>query len=127
MVFRRSKSRRSNTKRRYTKRRGGSHKRKVYRNKHGRKSYRVKRGGETGNLETCNNRCGTINYGNHRKDCQDKCYDIAERTYPHPPDSVFTKADVLFSEHDFEFPQEYFPPEDSAPNNQPQQTSSQDK
>lgn len=124
MVFRRSKSRRSNTKRRYTKRRGGSHKRKVYRNKHGRKSYRVKRGGETGNLDTCNDRCRQMySYdANTYAYCKQACQDAAVAN-----NKTGAGYDALFDDEKFTFPPKFFPPKVSAPDKQPQQTSSQDK
>jgi hypothetical protein len=133
MVFRKSKSKRSNTKRRYTKRRytkrrGGSHKRKVYRNKHGRKSYRVRRGGETGDVDTCKGRCrGKYFYdGNKRNGCIVACNNSALDTYP-IKNKVVMPVDAILSDHNFEFPEEYFPSEVSAPDEQPQQPSSSDE
>ena len=60
MVFRTNRRRKSSAKRRYTKRRGVSHKRKVYRNKHRRKSYHIKRGGALGTINDCHKNCETI-------------------------------------------------------------------
>ena len=73
MVFRTNRRRKSSVKRRYTKRRGGSHKRKVYRNKHRRKSYHMKRGGGFGTKAQCYKQCQTINDDKRHANCLKSC------------------------------------------------------
>jgi hypothetical protein len=76
MVFRTNRRRKSSAKRRYTKRRGVSHKRKVYRNKHRRKSYHIKRGGGFGTKSDCLINCETIKDKNSTgyNNCSNGCH-----------------------------------------------------
>jgi hypothetical protein len=66
MVSKTRRGRRSTAKRHYTKRR-------VYRNKHAQKSYRVKRGGAWGKYNDCTKICDELPAGEKKSMCYKGC------------------------------------------------------
>ena len=66
MVSKTRRGRRSSAKRHYTKR-------KVHRNKHARKSYRIKRGGAWGRYKDCTNICDNIDNPDKKEMCIRGC------------------------------------------------------